>query len=229
MYQIVDFIFRNIFLVVIALIIYYVFRQYKWLKEKQVKINEKFDRYLNKYLSTKIAECKQVVDYLNNLYQVEEVRLELEKINVVINKGMTGTVNEKVETSNTINKYKLAKNLDLEKYPELIRLNKIGTFTEEDMQSLDNGVALARREYNALAFAYNEKASGFPLQYLTKFLRLNQSYVIFDPPKSKAYEEKYEVFEEKEPQVNSITTLNQGQIQQPNNQTEQQPQEPPKN
>ena len=211
MYAIVDFVFRNIFFIVIIVIIYYIVKQYLWLKEKEKQINIRFDNVLNSYLSKKIEESKAIVDYLNNLYQVEEVKLELDKIYVILNKGVSGTINEKVETSNSLNKYKLAKNLSLEKYPELNKLNKIGTFIEADMESLANGVAIARKEYNTLAFLYNEKASSFFLQYLTKLLHLTQSYTIFDAPKSQAYEDKYEVFEEKEPELNSISSLNQTQ------------------
>ena len=50
------------------------------------------------------------------------------------------------------------------------------------MESLDNGIAIARKEYNAQAFRYNEKASSFPIQYLTKALKVKSQYSIFDAP-----------------------------------------------
>ena len=102
----------------------------------------------------------------------------------------------------------MSKKIDFEKFPYLLELEKLGTFTEDDLTSVDNGVAIARREYNAQAFRYNEKASSFFMQYLTKLLKLNQQYIIFDAPVSSFYEDNYEVFEEEEPEINSLSTLN---------------------
>ena len=76
------------------------------------------------------------------------------------------------------------------------------------MESLDNGIAIARKEYNTQAFRYNEKANGFPMQYLTKLLKLNSQFLIFDKPRAKKYSELYEVFEEEEPEIDSLTSLN---------------------
>ena len=209
MYKLIDLLFGNIFIVVIFCLGFYLFKVYKDLKDKQNQIKEKFDKVLDKYLQTKLDEAQNIVKSVADEYKdVDIIKTEINRLLMTIEKGTKGQINEKVQTSNEINKFKLNKQIDTEKYPSLLKLNSIGTFIEEDMNSLDNGVALARSEYNALAFRYNEKASGFPIQYLTKFLGLNSNYIIFDPPKSKAYEEKYEVFEEKEPEINSISILN---------------------
>ena len=40
------------------------------------------------------------------------------------------------------------------------------------------------------------------MNYITKTLKLAQSYKIFDAPKSSSYELNYEVFEEEEPEIN---------------------------
>lgn len=209
MYRIAELIFNNLILIIIILIIVYIVKVYKELNEKRQKIENKFEKVLNAYLSSKIEEARQTTNRIEETYPREdEAKTEIDRLLVTINKGITGTINDKVETSNAINKFKLSKKIDLERYPQLKELDKLGTFTEEDMDSIDNGVAIARKEYNALAFQYNEKASGFPIQYFVKLLRLNSHYVIFDPPKSKAYEENYEVFEEETPELNSITSLN---------------------
>lgn len=213
MYRIFELIFNNILLIIVILIGIYIYKVYKDLNDKKKKIQEKFDKVLDTYLSSKIEEAKETTNRITATYPREdEAKTEIDRLLMTINKGITGTINDKVETSNAINKFKLNKKIDLERYPELKELSKLGTFTEEDMDSIDNGVALARREYNALAFQYNEKAGGFPIQYIVKLLRLNSHYVIFDPPKSKAYEENYEVFEEETPELNSITSLNQKTI-----------------
>lgn len=212
MYRIVELIFNNIILIIVILIIVYIVKVYKELNDKKKKIQEKFDKVLDSYLSTKIEEARETTNRIQATYPREdEAKTEIDRLLMTINKGITGTINDKVETSNAINKFKLNKQIDLEKYSELKELSKLGTFTEEDMDSIDNGVAIARREYNALAFQYNEKAGGFPTQFIVKLLKLNSHYVIFDPPKSKAYEENYEVFEEETPELNSITSLNQQQ------------------
>ena len=104
--------------------------------------------------------------------------------------------------------YKAPKKIDLEKYPKIESLNELGTFNEEDVDAEKDGISIARREYNANAFRYNEKAGGFPMSFLVKMLGLPQNYKIFDAPKSSSYELNYEVFEEEEPEINSLTSLN---------------------
>lgn len=209
MQMIFNFIFDNFLLVVGGILIWYIVVQYKDLKEKTTKIKNLFEKTLNPYLEEKINEAKTVADeikeeYVNN----KEIETEITRLMTIIEKGITGTINEKVETSNTINKYKAPKQLDLEKYPKIEKLNELGTFDEEDVDAENDGISIARREYNALAFRYNEKAGGFPMNLLTKTLGLSQSYKIFDAPKSSSYELNYEVFEEEEPEINSLTSLN---------------------
>lgn len=205
-----DFIFNNIILVIIVIIAYYIYKQYKELKSKDQDIRDVFTKTLDKYLETKINEAKKIANSVLDEYnQVELIRQEVERINLTVEKGITGTINDKVNASNLLNKYKLNKKIDVERYPNVTKLENIGTFTDEDMGSIDNGVALARREYNAKAFRYNEMATGFPMQYLTKLFRLNPQFSIFDAPKTSNYEEKYEVFEEEEPEINSLDVLNQ--------------------
>lgn len=209
MTDIMYFIFNNIFFVVIIAIAYYIYHEYKDLKNRTNSINELFTKTLNKYLEDKINIAKETTSRILNEYGKEDdVSMEINRLLLMIEKGVTGSINDKVETSNAINKFKLSKKIDLEKYPFLKELETLGTFTEEDMNSKENGIAIARKEYNTQAFRYNEKASSFFMQYLTKFLNLNQQYTIFDAPKTSNYEENYEVFEEEEPEINSLSSLN---------------------
>lgn len=209
MVALVEFFLNNFLLVVIVILIVYLYKQYTVLKKETEDIQAIFTTTLDKYLEQKIAEAKIVADEISAEYgHVDEINMELERLNFMIEKGIAGTINDKVETSNTINKFKLSKKIDLEKYPNLLKLKEIGTFTEEDMTSIDNGIAIARKEYNTKAFQYNEKANGFPIQYFVKLLRLNAQFIIFDQPRSNRYEELYEVFEEDEPEIDSLSTLN---------------------
>ncbi len=209
MTAIFNFIFDNFLLFVLVFLVYYVYMQYKDLKEKTIKINELFSKVLDKYLQEKINIAKETTDRILKKYGKEDtVSTEIGRLLLMIERGVTGTINDKVLTSNALNKFKLSKKIDFEKFPYLLELEKLGTFTEDDLTSVDNGVAIARREYNAQAFRYNEKASSFFMQYLTKLLKLNQQYIIFDAPVSSFYEDNYEVFEEEEPEINSLSTLN---------------------
>ena len=209
MTEIFNFIFDNFLLFGIILMIYYIYKEYKELKEKTKSINDLFEKSLNKYIEEKINNAKQIASRLLNEYGHEEmVSTEINRLLLVIEKGITGTINDKVTTSNSLNKFKLNKKIDLEKYPNLKKLENLGTFTEEELESVENGLAIARKEYNAEAFRYNEKAGTFIMQYLTKLLKLNQQYTIFDAPKSSFYEENFEVFEEEEPEINSLSSLN---------------------
>ena len=209
MQTIFNFIFDNFLLVVAIVLGWYIYTQYKDLKAKAAKIKDLFTKMLNPYLEKKINEAKQLAEEIKEEYQNnKEIETEMTRLLTIIEKGITGTINEKVETSNTINRYKAPKNIDLEKYPKIEKLNELGTFNEDDVDAEKDGIPIARREYNGHAFRYNEKAGGFPMTYLVKFLGLTQSYKIFDAPKSSSYELNYEVFEEEEPEINSLTSLN---------------------
>ena len=204
-----EFIFNNAILAIVLGSIYLIYRQYKNLKQKDLEIKEEFNKVLNKYLDTKINEAKQLItDFEKEYGNVDLIKQELERLEYTIEKGIDGTINDKVETSNLINKFKLNKKIDKEKYPGLSELEDFGTFTEEEMNSIDNGLAISRKQYNTQAFRYNEKANEFPIEYLKKYFKLPIQYSIFDAPKTSHYEEDYEVFEEVEPEINSLSVLN---------------------
>lgn len=204
-----NFIFNNIILFLVIGVGIFIYTQYKNLKTKRIAINSLFTQVLDEYLTKRINEAKDITTRILQEYNREdEVNTEISRLLTMIEKGIQGSANDKVETSNAINRFKLSKNINLDRYPMLAELNNIGTFTEEDMNSLDNGVAIARRDYNAEAFRYNEKASEFPIQYLVKLFGLREQYIIFDPPKSKMYEQTYEVFEEEEPEIHTLEAMN---------------------
>jgi hypothetical protein len=209
MQTIFNFIFDNFLLVVGIILGWYVYNQHKDLKAKTIKIKDLFSKTLNPYLEKKINEAKTLAEEIKVEYSTnKEIETEMTRLLTIIDKGITGTINETVEISNTINKYKAPKKIDLEKYPKIDKLNELGTFNEEDIDAENDGISIARRQYNANAFRYNEKAGGFPMSFLVKLLGLPQNYKIFDAPKSSSYELNYEVFEEEEPEINSLTSLN---------------------
>lgn len=209
MTEIFNFIFDNFFLFVFILLCYYLYRQYKDLKEKIASINDIFTTTLDKYLQDKIKIAEDTTDRILKEYGREDtVSTEINRLLLLIEKGVKGSINDKVSTSNAINKFKLSKKIDFERYPYLLELNELGTFKEDELNDPTNEIAIARREYNAQAFRYNEKASSIIMQYMTKLLRLPSQYIIFDAQKITRYEDNYEVFEEKEPEINSLSTLN---------------------
>lgn len=204
-----NFFFNNAILFIIIGSAYYIYRQYKGLKDKDKEIKIEFNKILNSYLDKKILEAAKIATDLEKEYgHVDLIRQEIERLEYTIEKGINGTINDKVETSNLLNKFKLNKKINIEKYPNLKEIQKLGTFTEEEMSSIDNGLSITRKEYNVQAFRYNEKANEFPIEYLKKYLKLVNQYAIFDAPKTSHYEEEFEVFEEKEPEINSLSSLN---------------------
>ncbi len=209
-------IFDNFILVFIAGSGYYIYKQYKDLQERTASLNEIFIKTLNDYLEKKFSEAKKLAESVKKDYgHIERMDTEINRLLFIIEKSASGEINDLVETSNAINKFKVDKKIDAKKYPRMLELNNLGTFNEEDMESLDNGVAIARKEYNTQAFRYNEKASTFPIQYLTKYLKLNSQYSIFAAPKSSNYDLNYEVFEEQEPEIHSLTSLNYAKVEEP--------------
>lgn len=204
-----NFIFNNAIFVIFIAAIYYIYRQYTGLRDRDRDIRLEFSKILNGYLDKKFTESLDIAKEIEKEYgNVDLIRQEIERLQYSIEKGVNGSINDKVEASNLLNKFKLNKEIDKEKYPNLKDLENIGTFNEEEMASVDNGLAITRKAYNALAFRYNEKANEFPIEYLTKFFKLVPQYAIFEQRKNSTYEENFEVFEEKEPEINSLSTLN---------------------
>lgn len=212
MYGLVSFILNNMPLIIVCIIGYIIYKTYKELKEYVTKINYNFEKTLRKYLDEKIKTAREETEQILNEYNREdECATEIQRLLAIIEKCETGTINEKVNASNAVNKFKVAKKI-VEKYPNLDKLNNMKTFTEEEIESKDNGLALARSEYNTLAYRYNEKSSGFVAQFLCKLFKFPIRYVIFDALESQKYEQNFEVFEEKEKvEVGSLDMLNLGE------------------
>lgn len=208
MLEIFSFIFNNALLIGLVFAGIFVYKQYSDLKKQQDEISSKFKERLFPYLDEKYKSYKEIIDQLKKEYVIEEIQIELGRIEKLIEPGIGGTINEYVNVSNKINKYKLNKSFDLNRFPNLAKLNEFQTFSEEEMNSYDNGLAYSRREYNTLAFRYNEKATNFPMQYLTKLLKLTVQYSIFDQVKTNTYSKNFEVFEEVEPEINTLANLN---------------------
>ena len=229
MREVMNFFFSNFYLILIVAIGYYIYTQYKDLKEKDAHVKELFSKTLAKYIDGVVEDLKNKVTPLKEKYtaqlEAEHANEEEEsvltkkvehKTDIVINDlnrllmilEKTDTINQKVEASNAINKYSISGSIDFEEYPDMKVLENVEIFTEEIMNSQDNGIAIARREYNAWAFRYNERATSFPIQYFIKLLRLVPTYTVFDAPKTSNYEENFEVFEEVEPEINSLASLN---------------------
>ena len=90
-------------------------------------------------------------------------------------------------------------------------LENIKTFYDIDLDSIKDDIAISRRDYNRLAIEYNQKASGFPMQYFVNLLNVESQFPLFDKIIVEQYSDKYEELEEAEPEINNITSLNIGQ------------------
>ena len=189
--------------------VYYSYRQYTDLKERTAKIYDLFKKTLYPYLDKRYKEAKDLANSLKEEYgHIDKLNTEIDRLLLILEKSEEGTINELVEISNLINKFKIDKKIDSKKYPRMLELNDLTIFKEEEMESLDNGLAIARKEYNTMAFRYNEKANSFPMNKLATSFKLNKQYKIFDALKTSNYDEIYEVFEEQEPEIHSLTVLN---------------------
>lgn len=201
--------FGNFVPILIVIGVFYIISQVKKMGDYRKELQKRFDQVLTEYLNKKINYAKDVMNSILEEYGREDtVSTEINRLMVAIEKGASGDINDKVVTSNSINKFRLSKQVDLERYPSMIKLNEIGVFNESEMTSLDNGVALARKEYNTYAFRYNQVASAFPMQYLAKLLGFKSHYVIFGNPKSVSYHAKYEALEQTEEEIHSLNSLN---------------------
>ncbi len=203
-------VFGNLFLIALVAIGFYIFFSFKELSKRVEAMKKQFEKVLDKYITEKIKKAKETADSILKTYGREDaVSTEITRLLLTIEKGESGNLNDKVDTCNALNKFKLNEQVDLERYPELAKLNDLRVFTEEELNQMDNGLALARREYNAQAFLYNAKAGGFPIQYLTKLFGFKGYYKIFETQSFENYSDNYEVFEEVEQEEDLMANLNQ--------------------
>ena len=201
--------FKNFVPILIVLGILYTISQFKKMADIRKEIQKRFDQVLTEYLNKKIIEAKETTDSILKEYgREDEVSTEISRLLITIEKGESGDINDKVSASNALNKFRLKKDIDYERYPSLTKVAALGTFNEEDMNSLNNGVALARKEYNTYAFRYNQVASGFPVQYICKFIGFKSHYNIFGNPKAHVEVPEIEVKVEEEPETLSLNSLN---------------------
>ena len=123
-----NFIFNNIILFLVIGVGIFIYTQYKNLKTKRIAINSLFTQVLDEYLTKRINEAKDITTRILQEYNREdEVNTEISRLLTMIEKGIQGSANDKVETSNAINRFKLSKNINLDRYPMLEELNNIGT------------------------------------------------------------------------------------------------------
>ena len=175
------FFFNNIIIFLIIGVLVYFYRKYKSLKLKSDQMGELFKKVLFPYLDGKIKYAKQVISEIQNEYfRQDTISTEINRFLLTIEKADSGSLNDIVYSANSINKFRTNKKIDMEKYPMLERLNTLFVFTKEEIESVDNGLAISRREYNSLAFKYNEEASGFLVGFLLKITGLPERYIIFD-------------------------------------------------
>ena len=201
--------FEHFVPILIVLGILYIVSQFKKMSEFRKEIQKRFDQVLTEYLNKKIIEAKETTDSILKEYgREDEISTEISRLLITIEKGESGDINDKVNASNALNKFRLKKDIDYERYPSLVKIAALGTFKEEDMNSLDNGVSLARKEYNTFAFRYNQVASGFPIQYLCKYIGFKSHYVIFGNPKANIEVPEIETEIEELDETVSLNSLN---------------------
>lgn len=209
MYKIMEFLFINIIpLLIVGFIIYvvYVYKQLNKIKEKMQRL---FDKTLNNYLGSKIKLANDTsVKILNEYGREDAVRTEIIRLRVIIEKGINGTITDKVNTSNVINKFKVSKDIDKERYPYFSELENIKTFYDIELDSITDDIALARKDYNELARQYNELSGSSVMQYVVKLFNIENQFPVFENIVQEKYSDRYEVFEMEEPEINKISTLN---------------------
>lgn len=209
MYKIMEFLFINIIPLLILGFIIYVIYIYKQLNNMKDKMQHLFDKHLNNYLGSKIKLANDTSTKIINEYGREDaIRTEIIRLRVIIEKGINGTITDKVNTSNVINKYKVSKEIDTERYPYFKELANIKTFYDIELDSITDDIALARKDYNDLARKYNELAGGSVMQYVVKVLNIEPQFPVFEHIHQEKYSDKYEELEMEEPEINKISTLN---------------------
>ena len=93
--------------------VYYSYRQYTDLKERTAKIYDLFKKTLYPYLDKRYKEAKDLANSLKEEYgHVDKLNTEIDRLLLILEKSEEGTINELVEISNLINKFKIDKTLE---------------------------------------------------------------------------------------------------------------------
>jgi len=97
MYNIVEFLLNNFIFILIGLIALYIFLTYKSLADKKTRMKRQFDKILDTYLGNKINLANNTANLILNEYGREDaVRTEIVRLQVIIQKGISGTIADKV-------------------------------------------------------------------------------------------------------------------------------------
>ena len=103
-------IFGNFIPIVLIIGVLYIISQVKKMSDYRKELQKRFDQVLTEYLNKKINFAKDVMNNILNEYgREDEVSTEINRLMVAIEKGASGDINDKVATSNSINKFRLSK------------------------------------------------------------------------------------------------------------------------
>ena len=92
-----NFLFGNIFLIILVIIAIYTYRQYADLKSRTMTINDIFKKTLDAYLSEKVKEARELADKLMKEHGEDEiVAAEINRLLYQIEIFDNGTINDKL-------------------------------------------------------------------------------------------------------------------------------------
>ena len=131
-------VFGNLFLIALVAVGFYIYFSFKELKKRAGEMKKQFDKVLDKYITEKVNNAKETADSILKAYGREDaVSTEITRLLLTIEKSSSGNLNDKVAACNALNKFKLNEQIDLERYPELAKLNDLKVFTEEELNQMD--------------------------------------------------------------------------------------------
>lgn len=187
MESILNWIMANPIIVIIVLLVIFLVFTYNNLNAKKKRVEKSFST-IDVYLEKRFDEIGALLEQTLTAYEFEEeTHTKLSGLRSGIDTAKTGTINDKVQASNSISSFIATPGIRTEAYPELKAIENLGMHTAQKTSQIEDEIAAARKQYNNNATSYNTKISSFPTNMIAGLFGFKKPFELF-----KVSEEKRE-------------------------------------
>lgn len=172
-------------IVIIILLVLFVIFTYNSLNAKKQRVEKSF-RTIDVYLEKRFDEVSALLEQTMSAYDHEsKTYIELSKARSGITDAQRGSINDKIEASNSMATILANPAIKTEAYPELTAIKTMGLFTAKATSNNENQLASARRQYNSNATSYNIKIKAFPTMIIASMFGFKEPFKLFEATEEK--------------------------------------------
>lgn len=176
---ILNWIMANPIPVIIIIVVLFLIFTYNNLNAKKQRVEKSFST-IDIYLEKRFDEIGALLEQTLAAYEFEEnVYTQVSALRSGIATAKSGSINDKVNVANNLNKMIAIPGLKSEAYPEIQAIQKMGMFTMEKTSSIEDDLAAARKQYNNNATSYNTKIASFPTNLVAGIFGFKTPFELF--------------------------------------------------